>query len=146
MRGKLKYLIFFGVLTVIIALLLSHFDQTPTTGKTVAQNIALEKAILDCDNITEKAAAHLVAVVEFQKLEIAGRKAHVFKQCMGDRGYIENEAWLNDNQTVAQKTAKEMKISISEALENLRRLHMEQPYGEGDRPSYWILRKQPASD
>lgn len=104
-------------------------------------NKPLETAILDCEDITEKAAKHLVAVVEFQKLEIAGRKAHVFKQCMHDRGYMENPEWLVFSQPVANNTAKASQVSVDEAIENLRRQHMMQVNGEAKRPSYWIKQK-----
>ena len=48
------------------------YYNTQTEPVTLQTNQALNQALLDCDGITERAASHLVAVVEFQKLEIAG--------------------------------------------------------------------------
>jgi hypothetical protein len=104
-------------------------------SKTVS---TLRATIYQCDDITERAAAHLKAVVEFQKLEIIGRKARVFKLCMQDRGYQENIAWLNYSQVRAGKIAKETNVSIAEALENLRRSDMKVPMGEKERPTFWV--------
>ena len=95
-----------------------------------------------CGGITERAAAHLVAVVEFQRLEIAGRKARVFKNCMKDQGYIQNRRWLKYSMPVAEKIAKETKISVEEALENLRRANMMVAKHEKNRPSFWVMHPQ----
>ena len=107
----------------------------------------LTAAIDQCGDIMERAASHLVAIVEFQRLEIIGRKARVFKMCMQDHGYNENKDWLIYGQPVAEKVAKETQISVDEALENLRRAHMKLAQGEQDRPVYWIkdLQVQPES-
>jgi len=102
------------------------------------ENTALKEAINQCGDITERAAAHLVAVVEFQKLEIIGRKARVFKLCMQDHGYIENQYWLTYSQPVAEKAARDGNISVNEALENLRRADMVIAKGDADRPIYWV--------
>jgi hypothetical protein len=99
---------------------------------------ALQTAIEQCSDITERAAAHLVAIVEFQRLEIIGRKARVFKMCMQDHGYIENPAWLDYSQSIVKPIAEQDHISIDEALENLRRTNMIVPIGDGDRPNYWL--------
>jgi hypothetical protein len=102
------------------------------------ENAALKEVINQCGDITERAAAHLVAVVEFQKLEIIGRKARVFKLCMQDHGYIENKYWLTYSQPVAEKAAMDSNISVNEALENLRRADMAIAHGDSDRPVYWV--------
>lgn len=117
------------------------YYNTQTEPVTLQTNQALNQALLDCDGITERAASHLVAVVEFQKLEIAGRKARVFKLCMNDHGYIENIHWLAYITPLAEKTAKESNISVNEALENERRAHMTQSTGEGKRPTYWVTKE-----
>lgn len=127
-------------LTLLICLIncLSACTDGQESAALEQTNKPLETAILDCEDITEKAAKDLVAVVEFQKLEIAGRKAHVFKQCMHDRGYIESPDWLAYSQPVASQIAQETQVSVDEALENLRRQHMMHAYGESKRPSYWV--------
>jgi hypothetical protein len=101
----------------------------------------LIEAIDQCRDTTERAAAHLVAVVEYQKLEIIGRKTRVFKMCMQDHGYIENKQWLTYSQPIAEKVAKQTNISVNEALENLRRTNMVEEKGEQDRPVYWLEEK-----
>ena len=99
---------------------------------------ALQVDINACDLITEKAAASLVAIVEEQKLEIAGRKAHVFKLCMGDRGYQENPNWTKFSAPIADKVSKETNVSVDEAFENLRRANMMQINPENGTPLFWI--------
>lgn len=127
------------LLVLIAGVQLACTDRDVETEK-VHADAKLTSHILDCEDITEKAAAHLKAVVEFQKLEIAGRKAHVFKQCMHDRGYIENPEWLTDSKKNARSTAQKSQISIDEAIENLRRLHMQQSEWEAGRPHYWVVK------
>jgi hypothetical protein len=102
------------------------------------QKSALQEEINACDLITEKAAANLVAIVEEQKLEIAGRKAHVFKLCMGDRGYQENPDWTKFSAPIADKVSKETNVSVDEAFENLRRVNMMQLTPEKGTPLFWI--------
>jgi hypothetical protein len=102
------------------------------------QKTALQEDINACDLITEKAAANLVAIVEEQKLEIAGRKAHVFKLCMGDRGYQENPDWTKFSAPIADKVSKESNVSVDEAYENLRRVNMMQLSPEKGTPLFWI--------
>ena len=106
------------------------------------EDTALNMVINECEGITERSAAHLAAVVEFQKLEIAGRKASVFKMCMKDHDYMENRHWSAYSIPVAEVIAKETKISVNEALENLRRANMKLAKGEQDRPPYWVMRKK----
>ena len=84
-------------------------------------------------------SSQLVAMVEFQRLEIAGRKAGVFKICMKDHGYIESTHWLKYSIPIAKSVAKETKISLDEALENLRRANMVLASVEKSRPAYWVL-------
>jgi len=133
---------FFLTLLVII-LMLGFFNVSQSKSlETTPENVALKATINTCDDITERAAAHLVAVVEFQRLEIIGRKARVFKMCMQDRGYVENTKWLSVSQPVAARTAKKESISVSEALENLRRAQMKWTKVEKNKPSYWVRNAQ----
>jgi hypothetical protein len=114
-----------------------HLNDEVDTTK-LEQKSALQEVINACDLITEKAAANLVAIVEEQKLEIAGRKAHVFKLCMGDRGYQENPDWTKFSAPIAVQISKETNISVDEAFENLRRVNMMQLTPEKGTPLFWI--------
>ncbi|MDP2193407.1 MAG: hypothetical protein Q8K36_02645 [Alphaproteobacteria bacterium] len=102
----------------------------------------LKMAVNTCEGITERSASHLVAIVEFQKLEIAGRKARVYQLCMQDHGYIENPEWLTYSAPLAEKVAKETSISVDEALENLRRANMVVAKHVQGRPPYWTVTKK----
>lgn len=106
------------------------------------QDPRLTAAMNECDSITEKAAQNLVAVVEFQKLEIIGRKARVFKACMSDHGYSENPAWTQYASAVADKNAKLQQISSDEAFENLRRADMVLLTTPDERPIFWVQTKK----
>lgn len=107
-----------------------------------AQKIsAIGHDINECDAIIEKSAANFVPVVEFQKLEMAGRKASVFKICMQDHGYAESATWLQYAKPLAAKVAIETRISPDEALENLRRLAMREMASKANEPAYWVTAK-----
>jgi len=106
-----------------------------------AQNSALIKAGEDCVAISEQATAHMVPKVEFQKLELAGRKANVVVRCMQDRNFKQNPAWLSYAQPLADKNARAQNISQAEALENLKRAHMLVFTPDERHPSYWVAFK-----
>lgn len=137
-----KVSVFLVVLLIAFAVWFFNSSQDNKVVERNPEDDALKAAVNDCDSVTERAASHLVAVVEFQKLEIAGRKARVFKLCMQDHGYIENAEWLKFSMPEAEKVAKETNISIDEAIENLRRANMMRSSGENDRSPYWTLRHQ----
>ena len=132
MKTSIKY--------VLVALLVGagwwFFNNTETAPP--AQNSELAHVLNECDVITEKAAADLVAIVEFQKLEIAGRKANVFKTCMKDRAYHENPAWTKYATPLATQKAKNENTSVDEAFENLRRVNMVVAQPSQDKPWFWI--------
>ncbi len=106
-----------------------------------AQNSALIKAGEDCVAISEQATAHMVPKVEFQKLELAGRKANVVVRCMQDRNFKQNPAWLSYAQPLADKNALAQNISQAEALENLKRAHMFLFTPDEHHSSYWVAFK-----
>lgn len=126
------------ILTAFVIWPLS-FSQKTVDGSH-SEDSALRATVQACDGIAERAASHLVALVEFQQLEIAGRKARVFKMCMKDRGYIQNTHWLKYSTPIAQRVAKETQVSLDEVLENLRRANMMEASAEKHRPIYWTLR------
>ncbi|MEK9824778.1 MAG: hypothetical protein VW548_02165 [Methylotenera sp.] len=105
------------------------------------QNTALIKAGEECVAISEQATAHMVPKVEFQKLELAGRKANVVVRCMQDRNFIQNPAWLSYAQPLANKNAAAQNISQDEALENLKRADMLMFAAVPEHPSYWLQNK-----
>ena len=134
MKTSIKYL--------LVALLAGvagwwYFNNNAETPPP-AQNSELAHVLNECDMITEKAAAKLVAIVEFQKLEITGRKANVFKTCMKDRAYRENPAWTKYATSLAAQKAKNDNISIDEAFETLRRASMVVAQPSQDAPLFWM--------
>ena len=111
-----------------------------------AQNLSLRHAVNECEGITEKAALALPPpVVEFQKLEYAGRKARVFRLCMHDRGYQENAAWTKYAMPLAQQQSSASQVSVDEAIENLRRVDMMRLESAPKVPEYWALISKPTS-
>lgn len=142
MTTSKKTLLFIAVIAVLSGVFWGYIQQTGVESDSdnpkLIENTALKEVINQCNDITERAAAHLVAVVEFQKLEIIGRKARVFKMCLQDHDYIENKQWLTYSQPVAEKAAMEKNTSVNEALENLRRADMVISTANSDKPIYWI--------
>lgn len=97
----------------------------------------LAKAGGECAAISEQATAHLTPKLEFQRLELAGRKANVVVRCMADRGFSQNPAWLKYAQPIAASDALAQHISIDEALENLKRKDMLDFTRHDNNPAYW---------
>lgn len=109
-----------------------------TTDGSPQQMTLLEKTGDECDLISEKAAMNLPTALPFQKLETAARKTRVLENCMHDRAYIENPAWVKFAQPTAQKNAETQHVSFDEAYEDLRRKAMyvfKTPQGA---PVYWV--------
>jgi hypothetical protein len=104
-----------------------------TQVKTKSQ---LEKVGDECAGIADNAVANMVAVVEFQKLEIQGRKIHVMRLCMADNGFQENPSWIEYAKPIAQKRAVQNGWSLDEAIENLKRSDM-MVFEQGRHPPYW---------
>lgn len=105
------------------------------------QQTALERVGDECDLIAEKAAMALPEALPFQKLEKLARTARVLQNCMNDRGYIENPAWVKYAEPIAAKQAKAAQISNNEAYETMRRTHMKTFAAPTSTPSYWIPAK-----
>ncbi len=98
---------------------------------------ALLRAGDKCANIATNAVSKLPVIVEFQRLEIAGRKARVMRQCMEDNGYQENQRWVEANMAEALKAMKANNISEYEALENRKREAMYVFMPIKGAPLYW---------
>lgn len=79
----------------------------------------------------------MVAIVDFQKLEIAGRRVRVLRNCMQDMGYQEDPQWTKYATPLAEQQAKSQQTSIDEALEHLRRDHMARIRPQASTPIYW---------
>jgi hypothetical protein len=60
---------------------------------------------------------------------------------MDDKGYIENVEWRKDAEYQAVDIAQQQKISLSEALETMRRHDMAIFSLQNQQPSYWIVKK-----
>lgn len=107
------------------------------------QNAELMKAGGECVAISEQATAHLVPKLEFQRLELAGRKANVLVRCMADHGFQQNPAWLRYVEPIAARVASEQHISLDEAIENLKRKDMLVFTAQASKPDYWYqIKKQ----
>lgn len=109
-----------------------------TTDSSSQQMTVLEKTGDECDLISEKAAMNLPVALPFQKLEKAARKTRVLENCMHDRAYIENSAWVKFARPIAQKNADTQYVSFDEAYEALRRKAMYVFKAPQDAPVYWV--------
>lgn len=108
-------------------------SQPPDAGKMSALQTTLNK----CTNISEKAAAHLKETLEFQRLEKIGRQARVMRLCMTDHGYQQSNQWTTYAKPLAEIKAQAENISVDEAYENLRRMHMVLLSPVSKAPAYW---------
>lgn len=97
----------------------------------------LTRAGDECVAISEKASAHLIPKLEFQRLELVARKANVVVRCMADRHFEQNPAWLEYTQPIAAKISLEQRISTDEAIENLKRTDMLIFKPHANKPVYW---------
>lgn len=134
----MRILLMVGVFTTLIGAYIWNMWLSPDDS--IKPVSPLKLAIQECDGIATKAAAQLpTPVVEFQKLENAGRQARVFRICMNDHGYVESVAWLKRAEQQAAPAAKQQAISLNEAVEQLRRAAMMQaePVAQGE--VYWVL-------
>ncbi|MEY3885457.1 MAG: hypothetical protein RIS87_1232 [Pseudomonadota bacterium] len=108
--------------------------------KSINSHLAL--TIDTCTGIADKSVAQLSAVVEFQKLEIAGRRIRVMQNCMSDKGFKENPAWVLFTESLLPENVKSADISANEAYENDRRKDMFRYTTTRNKPLYWIVSKQ----
>jgi len=127
-----------GLIFLLLLLWIANWFYMSELGETLHKETALEAVINECEGISENSVAHMVAVVEFQKLEIAGRKARVMQRCMNDHGFVENVAWSAYAKPIAEQNAKLNKISFDEALESLKRTHMLAFNAGKSLPLYWV--------
>lgn len=97
----------------------------------------LIKAGDECVSISERASAHLVPKLEFQRLELEARKANVVMRCMADRDFYQHPAWLKYSEPIAARISSEQHVSVDEALEKLKRTDMLVFEPVFNKPVYW---------
>ena len=137
MKNKLGYGV---VLTVLLGAAVYMFMDASDV-ETPRTLTALEHVGDECELIAEKAAQALPETLPFQQLEKAARQSRVLQNCMNDRGYVENPAWVKYVQSIVVKTAETEKISVNEAYETLRRSKMKTFYEPDQKtPLYWTLK------
>lgn len=117
---------------VIYWLVISQLDSLKQPQKTLLATVGDE-----CAGIADNSVANMSALVEFQKLEIQGRKMNVMRRCMTDKGFSENPSWIAYATPIAHKNAIKQSISEDEAIENLRREHMMIFIESSQQPIYW---------
>jgi hypothetical protein len=111
-----------------------------TPEKPIAEPSPLSMALNTCEGIADKSVANMQVVVDFQKLEIAGRRIRVLQNCMNDQGFVENAAWVAFAQPIAQQNAGANHVSVNEAYEQLRRAQMAVFNSQNGEPLYWIAK------
>ena len=135
MLTKLNISLALATLVALAAALWLIPSSTPQAVPSLDKNLV--HSIDDCTAIADKSVAHMVAIVDFQKLEIAGRRVRVLRNCMQDMGYQEDPQWTKFATPLAEQQAKSQHTSIDEAIEHLRREHMARIRLQANSPTYW---------
>lgn len=136
MKKSLFWILIFLIPAAIVYIFaLNQIPRLENNQKTI-----LEKMGDECAGIAENSVANMTAIVEFQKLEIQGRKFNVMRRCMADHGYFENPKWTAYANPIALSDSVKNRISEDEAIENLRRSHMMIFKVDSNHPNYWKLR------
>jgi len=129
-----------AVLLLIAAWCFNYFGDTVFNGyaqHNQQKNHVLIKTGDECVSISERASAHLVPKLEFQRLELEARKANVVVRCMADHDFYQNPAWLKYSEPIAAKRSSEQHISVDEALEKMKRADMLVFEPVSNKPVYW---------
>jgi predicted phage tail protein len=129
-----------AVLVLLAAWGVNYFGDTEFNISALQKqqkNQALIKAGDECVSISERASAHLVPKLEFQRLELEARKANVVVRCMADRDFYQSPAWLKYAEPIAAKISQERHISMDEALETMKRADMLVFEPLSKKPVYW---------
>jgi hypothetical protein len=125
-------------LTILAYIYWLGFNQSGSLSQ--QQKTLVAKVGDECAGIADNSVANMTALVEFQKLEIQGRKMNVMRRCMADKGFMENPSWLAYAAPIAQANALKNSISSDESIENLRREHMMLFNQAAQGPVYWVHR------
>jgi len=138
---QLKYIIAFITFLAALGFWVAYQNDFSFSSNAPEKYTDLMQMGDRCVGISENAASKLVAVVEYQKLEIAGRKSRVLLNCMNDNGYFENPAWTSYATPIAKDTANKTGVSFNEAIENMRRASMLVFKTKKDEPIFWVQAK-----
>jgi len=138
--------IFIAAIIIFTAWAVNFFKEDIFSASSVSgkQQGMLAKAGDECLQIAEKATAHMIPTLEFQRLELAGRKSNVIRRCMEDRNYYQSPAWLKYAEPISRQLASAQHISEDEALENLRRADMLVFEPPQNKPLFWQHAAKPA--
>jgi hypothetical protein len=140
----MKKLLTLGLPVLVLIAGAVYWYVNLTTDSSLQTMTVLEKTGDECDLISEKAAMHLPEALPFQKLEKTARKARVLNNCMQDRAYVENPAWVKYAQPMAKEIAETQHVSYDEAYEELRRKAMYAFKASQGVPAYWVMSKTPS--
>ena len=132
--------LFLILIVLLIPAIIYIFTLNTMPVSTHTEKTMLDKVGDECAGIAENSVANMTAIVEFQKLEIQGRKFNVMRRCMADHGYFESPKWTAYAKPLAQSNSLNQKISEDEAIENLRRNHMLVFKERPGQPIYWEYR------
>jgi hypothetical protein len=133
-----KLLMVLPILIFIIWL----YENSISEGSLVQhQPSKLETVGAKCVDLSERSVASVTPIIEYQRLELISRQSYVLSRCMIDRGYMENSAWRAGAEQRAIGIAQQQNISISEAVETMRRKDMAIFSEQNKQPSYWIAKK-----
>lgn len=126
----------------IFIFIIWFYENSSSEGSLVQNRPSkLEMVGARCLDLSERSVASVTPIIEYQRLELISRQSYVLSRCMIDSGYMENSTWRIGAERRAVVIAQQQKISISEALETMRRKDMTVFSEQKKQPSYWIPKK-----
>ncbi len=131
----------FIVLLLLLLLIWLYDNLSLEANLMQRQPTKLEAVGANCLDLSERSVASVTPIIEYQRLELISRQSYALSRCMIDRGYIENAAWRTGAEQHAVGISQQQKISISEALETLRRKDMTIFNVQNQQASYWMAKK-----
>ena len=131
----------FIVLLLLLLLIWLYDNLSLEANLMQRQPTKLEAVGAKCLDLSERSVASVTPIIEYQRLELISRQSYALSRCMIDRGYIENAAWRTGAEQHAVGISQQQKISISEALETLRRKDMTIFNVQNQHASYWMAKK-----
>ncbi len=131
----------FIVLLLLLLLIWLYDNLSLEANLMQRQPSKLEAVGAKCLDLSERSVASVTPIIEYQRLELISRQSYALSRCMIDRGYIENAAWRKGAEQHAVGISQQQKISISEALETLRRKDMTIFNVQNQQASYWMAKK-----
>ena len=131
----------FIVLLLLLLLIWLYDNLSLEANLMQRQPSKLEAVGAKCLDLSERSVASVTPIIEYQRLELISRQSYALSRCMIDRGYIEHAAWRTGAEQHAVGISQQQKISISEALETLRRKDMTIFNVQNQQASYWMAKK-----